>query len=683
MSLVPEWPAPSASMLEQRCRSTLDSIMEGCQVLGFDWRYLYLNDAAAAQNRRPNSELLGRTILECWPGIEHTPVFGMLRRTMEERVALQSEVEFTFPDGTVGHFEVRGQPVPEGLFILSIDISARHAHKVELERLTRLYDALSHVNQAIVRRPAREALFREVCRIVVDHGGFAMAWIGCPDSRGGQLLPVASAGAAPQQLDAIRIRLDDTPEGRGPTGRALRERQVCVCNDVFADPATYPWRAEYERHGYRASAAFPIIVDGEPAGVLSVYSREKNCFQARELALLQEAVTDVGFALEIAAREQEREQAQRQVQAERRFSDSMIESLPGVAYFYDEAGHFLRWNRNFLLVTGYDSEAMATMHPRDFFLGEDRIRVEQAIAATFEKGEAAVQAGFVARDGGVTPYYFTGRRLVIDGQQYLVGVGIDVSARTLAEAEVRRLNAELESRIRERTAQLEAANAELESFSYSVSHDLRAPLRAINGFSDILLEDFAAQLPEEAASHLQRIREAGRRMGALIDDLLNLSRLGRVPMIRGPVDMTALARGAVQDLEQQYRGRRINFRIAELPPCTGDASVLQQVWINLVSNAVKYTRDRDPAQVDIDCVVRDGMPIYSVRDNGTGFDMRYAGKLFGVFQRLHRSDQFEGTGVGLAIVRRVLARHGGRIWAEAAVDRGATFHFTVKGGPEQ
>jgi hypothetical protein len=664
---------------EQRFRTTLDSIIESCQLLGFDWRYLYLNEAAAVQNRRPNKELLGRTMMECWPGIEGTEVYAMLRRTMEERIALQSELEFRFPDGSAGHFEVHGQPVPEGLFILSIDISERRRQEREVHRMTRLYDALSHVNQVIARMPARDELFRQVCQIVVQHGGVGMAWIGLPDAGGLRVLPVASCGDPDGSVEQAEVRLDDSPEGRGPTGTAMREARPYICNDVFADDATRPWRATFERYGCRSSAAFPILVDGRPQAVLSVYAGEKDFFQSQEVALLQEAAADIGFALEIQAREANRIETERRAARERQFSEAMIESLPGVAYFYDESGHFLRWNQNFLTVTGYSAEAMATRHPRDFFLGEDRARVEAAIARTFATGEAAAQAGFVARDGTVTPYYFTGRRLEMDGRAYLVGVGIDVSAREAAEAEVRRLNEELEKRIAERTVQLEVANRELESFSYSVSHDLRAPLRAVNGFCDILVEDFAAQLPEEVQRYLRRIHEAGQRMGELIDDLLDLSRLSRQPLRRAAVDMTALARSVAEEQQAQAADRRIDVRIAELPPCEGDNSLLRQVWVNLISNAIKYTRGRSLALVEIGSQSRDGMHIYYVRDNGTGFDMRYAGKLFGVFQRLHRNEEFEGTGVGLAIVNRVLQRHGGRIWAEAALDRGATFFFTVDG----
>jgi PAS domain S-box-containing protein len=268
-----------------------------------------------------------------------------------------------------------------------------------------------------------------------------------------------------------------------------------------------------------------------------------------------------------------------------------------------------------------------------------------------------------------------------DGQAMLAVVTIgDITERERAAEEIRQLNADLEDRVSKRTAELEAANRELEAFSYSVSHDLRAPLRCVDGFSQAVLEDYGPQLPEEGRRCLQTVRDGAQQMGTLIDDLLALSRLSRQPLTKRDVDTGKLVRDVVEDLRVPHQERQIEIRVGELPACRGDRALLKQVWVNLLSNALKYTRNREAAVIDLGAARENGETVYFVRDNGTGFDMQYADQLFGVFKRLHRAEDFEGTGVGLAIVQRVVHRHGGRVWAEAQMDRGATFYFTLEEG---
>jgi PAS domain S-box-containing protein len=345
----------------------------------------------------------------------------------------------------------------------------------------------------------------------------------------------------------------------------------------------------------------------------------------------------------------------------------------------DEELRLIDVNPRFEELSGFAREELLRMRVSDLRAPETRSDLESALDRVRRNDGGIYETVHRRKDGTGYPVEVSVRFVEVGGQRLLLAHVRDVSERRRAERQIRRLNAELEQRVAVRTAQLEESNRELESFSYSVSHDLRAPLRAIEGFSKILLELHAPAFEPEAQRMLGVVSANARRMSRLIDDLLAFSRLSRTDLRAQSVDMAALAREAFEELCPPEARARVRLEIGDLPPCRGDAALLRQVWTNLVGNALKFSSLRDPALIRIGGERRGGEIVYHVRDNGVGFDMQYADKLFGVFQRLHDPEQFEGTGVGLAIVQRVVRRHGGRVWADATPDGGALFGFALPG----
>jgi PAS domain S-box-containing protein len=458
--------------------NVLDQLLEGCQVISVDHRYLYVNEVLAKQARKAKAELIGRSMQECYPGIEQTPMFAMLERCLETRCADRMENEFTFPDGTRTCFELRFVPVPEGVCILSLDITERH---------NRLAAIVNDSDDAII-------------------------------------------------------------------GRTL-------------DGSITSWNAGAETlFGYAAS---------EMIGT------------SFEVLRASETASDSG-----------------------RISERLLRG-ERIAHFETQARR----------KDGQIVQVSVTLSP------------------------------------------------IRDARNQITGVSLiarDITAFKQVEMQL----------VRAKEA-AEAASRELESFSYSVAHDLRAPLRGIDGFSQTLLDEHAHQLDATGQSYLRRVRQSAQRMAILIDDMLALYRVTSQELERSSVDLSELARETLARLANTEPGRHVEVVIEEGLEAQADPRLLGLVFDNLLGNAWKFSAKRHDARIELGRTEQRGERCFFVSDNGAGFDMAYVDKLFGIFQRLHNEREFPGTGMGLAIVERAVQRHGGRVWAESTVGVGATFYFTL------
>ena len=360
------------------------------------------------------------------------------------------------------------------------------------------------------------------------------------------------------------------------------------------------------------------------------------------------------------------------------FLDLMFEAVPHILYVKSVPDLcYLRINKAHEYMFGIPRGQLLGKNDAELFAPAQVAQIRAEDRATLEGiGVFEVEVDQLVSPGRGVRTLHKKKVVIPDAQgqpMYLLGIAEDITEHKRAQREIARLNETLERRARE----LEIANKELDSFTYSVSHDLRAPLRAINGFALMLAEDHAGHLDDEGTRLLGVVRTNAQRMGVLIDDLLAFSRIGRAAMNRVNVDMEALVAAVLREVDEPADTVMPPCRVGPLPAAVGDPALLKQVWSNLISNAVKYSSRNRAARIEVSGERIDGGCVYRVADNGAGFDMRYAEKLFGVFQRLHRAEEFPGTGVGLAIVQRIVVRHGGRVWAEGRINEGATFHFAL------
>jgi PAS domain S-box-containing protein len=489
---------------EKQFRHTLDNMLEGIQIHDFDWRYTYVNDALVKYSTYSREELMGYTLMEKYPGIEQSPLFKVLERCMIQRVTEHLETEFIFPNGTKAFFELSIQPVPQGIFILSIDITDRKKAEANVQKLN------EELEQKVMERTAE--LERNVQQLKESEEKFQKAF---------------QASAA------------------GITITRRSDSKYLDVNDAFAQ--------------------------------MTGFTKEE---------LIGHSSAELGIVVNMKKR------------------DEILQ-----------------------LVREYGSARNFELTVRD-------------------------------KSGRILEILSSVETILLGGEQFLINIIYDITERKRSEE------------------QLDTLNKELEAFTYSVSHDLRAPLRAVNGYAKMLEEDYEKIFDDEAKRLLNVIQHNATKMSDLIDDLLAFSRLGKKAVQKTDLNMKGLIKRIVMDFNNTIK-HKAEIKIGDLHPIQGDYALLQQVFVNLLSNAIKYSSKKDNPVVEVNSEEKDGEVIFTVKDNGVGFDMAYANKLFGVFQRLHKEEEFEGTGVGLAIVQKIISKHEGRIWVDAAPGKGATFSIAL------
>ncbi len=595
-------------------QQVFDHLSEGVQIHDFNWHYVYVNNALVSYSHYTKEQLVGYTIMDKYPGIEKSELFKTLNRCMKKRISEQFKTEFTFPNGTTTDFELNIQPVPEGLLILSTNLSQR---KQEEEK-----------------QKAGENYYHSVIEQASD------------------TIYIVDSSDRPRFIDINQSGCD-------LFGYTKEEILKLTTFDII-----------FENDFASSASRIEELKTGIPLRKERKLKRKDGSIVEAELSA--KIMTD-GNIMVVARDISERKKAEKKLAANEKRFRALVENNYDIISLIDENLKVIYRSPSAVRIMGWTLEEMPEVDNASNIHPDDREYAAGIIKKAKESPGQSIHASFRRQHKNGHYIWLEGiiTNLLQDDQiKAYVSNFRDITERKKTDEEIRLLNETLENRVKERTH-------ELESFSYSVSHDLRAPLRAINGYAEMLNEDYDIKFDEEGKRILQNIKHNATKMGSLIDDLLAFSRLGRKELQKTDIDLNEMLEGVVIELNKTTT-HQAKIKINKLHHVKADYGLLYQAIFNVISNGVKYSSKKKDPKVEVSSYEKNGEVTICIKDNGAGFNMQYANKLFGVFQRLHSQEEFEGTGVGLAIVQRVIAKHDGKVWGEGEVDKGAKFYISLK-----